>query len=340
MTALKEYDRIEASGLWRASPTAQRVDVIVSIGDATLTLSDHAERALAHWSLAAVHRLNPGKRPALYAPSDELDEAEELEVADDDMIAAIERIRKAIARRRPRSGRVRFILTTSILAGLAVAATIFVPGALTRQTVTLLPDATRTEVGQRLLTRMLRVTGAPCDSAAGRGALDRLARRALGTDSVRVLIVPAGVDTARTIPGRMILVNKDLVEEQQEPDVLAGFLLVEHLRAQQTDPMFALLDHAGIVATVRLLTSGALPDAVLDDYARTLLTAEPEPVATSGLLTAFDTARLRSTPYAYAVDPSGEATLPLIEGDPVPVAAAEPLIPDSAWVSLQGICVQ
>ena len=90
MTALKEYDRLEASGLWRADPTAQRVEVVVSIGDATLTLTDTAERALAHWSLAAVHRKNPSKRPALYAPSDAADEAEELELSDDDMIAAIE----------------------------------------------------------------------------------------------------------------------------------------------------------------------------------------------------------------------------------------------------------
>ena len=50
MTALKEYARLESGGLWRADADAQRRDVIVSFGDATLVISDSAERALAHWS--------------------------------------------------------------------------------------------------------------------------------------------------------------------------------------------------------------------------------------------------------------------------------------------------
>ncbi|MEC7762605.1 MAG: hypothetical protein VX874_11925 [Pseudomonadota bacterium] len=338
MTALKEYDRLEAPGLWRPDPSAQRVDVVVSIGDATLTLTDHAERALTHWSLAALHRKNPSTRPALYAPSEAADEAEELELSDDDMIAAIERIRKAIARRRPRSGRVRLVLTGGIAAALVAFAIVWVPDSLTRQTVTLLPEPTRAEVGERLLTRIRRVAGAPCTSASGQIALDQLTRRVLGTNDIRVLVVPDGVETARVVPGRIILLNRDLIEDEDEPDVAAGFLLAEFQRAQETDPMRALLDHAGFVTTAKLLTTGEVADAVLDDYARHLLTAETPPLDTETLLAAFETAGLRSTPYAYAVDPSGETTLPLIEADPVPVSAAEPLLPDAAWVSLQSIC--
>lgn len=337
MTALKEYDRLEASGLWRADPTAQRVEVVVSIGDATLTLTDTAERALAHWSLAAVHRKNPSKRPALYAPSDAADEAEELELSDDDMIAAIERIRKAIARRRPRSGRVRLVLTGAVAAALVTATLVWVPETLTRQTVALLPDATRTEVGDRLMNRIRRVSGAPCDGS-GQSALDQLTRRVLGTGRTRVLVVPDGVATARVVPGSIILVNRDLIVDENEPDVVAGFILAENLRARQTDPMRALLDHAGLMTTAKLLTTGEVSDAVLDDYARHLLTAEAEPLDNDALLTAFEAAGLRSTPYAYALDPSGETTLPLIEADPVPVTAAEPLLPDASWVSLHSIC--
>ena len=64
MTALKEYDRIEATGLWRANADAQRREVIVSIGDATLTISDHNDRALAHWSLPAIERANQRRAEA------------------------------------------------------------------------------------------------------------------------------------------------------------------------------------------------------------------------------------------------------------------------------------
>ena len=58
MTALKEYQRLEASGLWRPEPDAQRRDVVVSLGDASLTMSEFSGRPLAHWSLAAVRRAN------------------------------------------------------------------------------------------------------------------------------------------------------------------------------------------------------------------------------------------------------------------------------------------
>ena len=76
MTALDKYQRIEASGLWRPAGEAQRMDVIASIGDATLLISDMQDRPLTHWSLAAGVRAYPGKRPASYHPAG--DESETL----------------------------------------------------------------------------------------------------------------------------------------------------------------------------------------------------------------------------------------------------------------------
>ena len=62
MTALKKYARLEATALWRAGPDVQRREVIVSIGDATLVISDLKDQALTHWSLAAVDRAKPALR--------------------------------------------------------------------------------------------------------------------------------------------------------------------------------------------------------------------------------------------------------------------------------------
>ena len=47
---------------------------------------------------------------------------------------------------------------------------------------------------------------------------------------------------------------------------------------------------------------------------------------------AFAKARVRAAPYAYAIDPSGEATLALIEADPVPPGGGEPILADGDWV--------
>lgn len=338
MTVLSQFDRLEAPGLWRASPEAQRQNVIVSIGDATLTVTDPSERVLSHWSLPALHRLNPGKRPALYAPTADGDAGETLEIEDTDMIAAIETVRAAIDRGRPRAGRLRLVLTLGLLALTGTLAVTWLPDALVRQTVSVLPEVTRGAVGQKLLTRVRRVAGAPCAAPAGRAALAKLARRVLGVGAGRVVVLSAGVTHADHLPGGIVMLNRALVEDYEEPDVAAGFILAESLRARRADPMLALLEHAGTLATAKLLTTGKIDEAVLDSYAEVLLTTPPAPLPDEALLARFAEAGLRSTPYAFALDQTGETVLGLIEADPVPVAEAAPLLPDSDWISLQGIC--
>ena len=68
MTALTQYSRLEATALWRQTPEAQRREVIVSIGDATLVIANINDQALTHWSLAAVVRANPTVSPAVFHP--------------------------------------------------------------------------------------------------------------------------------------------------------------------------------------------------------------------------------------------------------------------------------
>ena len=87
MTALKQYDRLEATGLWRPAPQEQRREVVLTFGDATLVISDNAMRPLTHWSLAAINRSNPDERPAVFLPGP--DAAETLEIDDQVMIEAI-----------------------------------------------------------------------------------------------------------------------------------------------------------------------------------------------------------------------------------------------------------
>ena len=58
MTALSKYQRLEASAIWRDSISGQRRDVIVSLGDASLVITDKNERPLTHWfpCLGATHK--------------------------------------------------------------------------------------------------------------------------------------------------------------------------------------------------------------------------------------------------------------------------------------------
>ena len=339
MTALSEYERLEASGLWRASPDAQRVDVYVSLGDATLTILDRREQPLTHWSLAAIARANPGKRPALYHPDGDAGETLELGEDASEVIDAIEKLRAAVDRARPHPGRLRLVMFLGSLAAVAALATLWLPGALRDHATKVLPEVKREEIGDALRRHIERVTGPACDGPDGRRALSELANRLpAGGDPGTLDVMRDGVKGAVALPGKTILLDRALVEDYEEPDVLAGYIVEQRLRADVHDPIDALLQHAGTWDSIRLLTTGELTEDVLADYARHLLTRTEEPLPDETLLNGFASWSVRSTPYAYALDVTGESTLGLIEADPFASEAPPPILSDADWLRLQGIC--
>ncbi len=336
MTALSDYQRLESTGLWRETEASQRREVLVSLGEATLMISTMSETALTHWSLPAVHRLNPGKRPALYAPDAEADEI--LEISDDEMVAAIERVRGAIERTRPHPGRLRLVLGLGLSVAILAAAVFWLPGALLRQTVAVLPEATRDNLGRDLLAEMVELAGVPCADPRGQVALNRLGGATLGADAPALVVLPSAVPGLVHLPGEIVVLNRALVEDHETPEVLAGHLLADDIRRTARDPAERLLQEAGLMATVRMLTTGEIRQGDLHDHAVRLLTETPVPVGDAALLARFASAEISSEPYAYALDVSGETTLPLIEGDPMRARLRTPLLPDASWVELQQIC--
>ncbi|MBS9717105.1 hypothetical protein ACFFUT_06340 [Pseudohalocynthiibacter aestuariivivens] len=335
MTALSKYDRLESTGLWRASPEHQKREVVVSFGDATLVLSDQNETALAHWSLPAVSRLNPGKRPAMFSPDPEAIEI--LELDDETMIQAIEKIRRALSRNTPHPGRLRLIALGVSIATVSALAFLWLPGALVRQAAAVVPDVKRAEIGQRLRTNIRRLTGDTCSSELGDQALNRLRARLL-PEGRKLVVVRSGVSVSEHLPGGYILMNRALVEDHEDPEVVAGYILAEALRSQLEDPLERLLKATGPITSFRLLTTGSIPNETLANYAETFLTIPKSKLPDEALLALFEAAELRSSPYAYAVDVSGETTIGLIEADPFRSNTSRPVLSDGDWISLQNIC--
>ena len=339
MTALEKYQRLEASGLWRATPDAQRTEVIVSIGDATLVITDLREKPLAHWSIPAVERANPGRRPAIYHPDGDPGETLELPETEKDVVAAIEKLRSAVDRRRPHPGRLRLIMFLASMAAVAALLLFWLPGAMRAHVVSVVPDVKRAEIGQALMQNMQRITGPACDGAGGTDALRQLAKRLPGSNGPgQLMIVRNGVNGAVHLPGGTVLLNRALVEDHEEPDVVAGYIIAERLRAEVFDPLDRLLAHGGFWSSFRLMTTGDLRPETLQSHARDLLTNPSEPIPDAVMLAGFEAWSVRSTPYAYAVDISGESTLGLIEADPFAGVATDPVLSDANWVRLQGIC--
>ena len=183
---------------------------------------------------------------------------------------------------------------------------------------------------------MVLLSGQPCGDETGRQALRQLAERVLGPDAPRLVVLPQALSGTAQLPGDIYILDRGLIENHETPEVVAGHLLAERLRAD--DPVLRLLESAGIGPTAQLLTTGEMPAAALHAHATRLLTDPGVPIPDEALLAAFAEAAISSQPYAYALDISGETTLSLIEADPLRDRQTGPLISDQDWIALQGIC--
>lgn len=335
MTALSKYDRLEATGLWRPDPDGQRREVIVSVGNATLMISDMNDQAIAHWSLAAVARANAGNLPAIFHPDGDEGETLELPEHEGEMVEAIETLRSAIAKSRPRPGRLRWLGVGVSVTTVAALVLFWLPGAMSDNTLRVVPQVKRESIGVSLIERMQRVTGPMCNDSDGLRALRRLGAR---LDTPKLAVVPGLGRPALHLPGGVIVLDRSVFEDWEEPDVAAGYILAELALQVEHDPLANLLDVTGPWENFRLLTTGEISASALDSYAEYLMTADANEPDTPNLLALFEAADVPATPYARARDITGESVLELIEGDPMQGHETEPLLPDSTWLRLQGLC--
>ena len=129
-----------------------------------------------------------------------------------------------------------------------------------------------------------------------------------------------------------MLIGRTLVEDYEDPDVLAGYILAEQLRSEQQDSLQSLLSFVGTLNVFRLLTTGKLPEATLTNYAQSLLLTDPHRIDYTDLKTRFAAKGISPIPYAYAVDLTGEQTADLI--DHGQTEQFKPSLQDAYWVRL------
>jgi hypothetical protein len=320
-------------GRWRPGPDSAWSDVGVAFGEASLVLTDAHGEPLAHWSLPAVERLNPGRTPALFAPDPEGPEA--VEIDDDLMTSAIESVRRVVERRHPGRSRAARPALLATLAAACLAMAIWLPDALRREALSVVPDSTRAEIGATILGHLQAAAGPACRDPLASEALEKLRRRTLGEGSPgQVVVLPQGPEAPLLLPGQIVVVSRDMVTTADEPAALAGYILAA--ATSTSDPLEPLL--GGVGTTLRLLTTGGLGSDDAAREARALLTgASATPPTTVNL--ALTAAGVPPEPYARALASRGLPTDGLvIEQGSTPDTPTQPLIADADWVSLQNIC--
>ena len=334
MTVLDRYQRLEALGLWRADEAAQRREVVVAIGEATLLLAEMNGRIVTQWSLPALVRRNPGQRPAVFV----LDgfDGETLEIADDDMVDALEAVMAAVAGGRRRPARLRVWSVAAALAVTGLAAMLWLPDAISTYVARVAPPGVRASIAQDVMTEVQGLTGRGCDAPSGRRALSRLQARLFPDSDVRLTVLPSVLTDARLLPGDRIVIGRGLVEDHETPEVVAAHLVAEGLRREGADSLRDYLGDLGFFASLRLLTTGEIDEGRVSDWAASRLVAPRARVADADLIAALSALGISARPYGRALDITGEATAALVNAPEV--SDPRPVLDDGDWLALQRIC--
>ena len=331
MTAIKEFERLEALGLWKENEHSQRREVIVSFGDSTLVLSDTNSSPLAHWSLAAISGTQTGENGTVYMVDTQ--GRETLEIEDPLMISAIAKIRLAIEMSRPHPGRLRWILGFLVVMAFLGFSLFWMPNAVTRYAANILPDAKANEIGDDLIASITRTTGSTCSNPSGERALRRLEARVIGAPSNRIVILKMGSRPSLHLPGGNILLNHSLVREHDGPQVLAGYALLERADEDEQSAAVDLFQTIGLRETIHFLANGEISDKALELFAdKRLFGPYVEPNDTN-LIDLFEVANIQHRYFSHVSNNPELAAIPDIPAD-----QTDPILSDADWVALQEIC--
>lgn len=315
--------------MWRSGPDEQRRNVYITVGDAELVIEDKAGTALSHWSLPALVRLNPSELPARFAPSDASDE--QLEVEEPEMIAALDRVMRAVEKGRRRPGALRR-LTLGLTVGFVVGiGALWLPGALRKQAATIIPPAQRMEIGTAILEEVTALTGPACSNPTGTEALAQLRQRLFPTTPVQLVILRDLPRTTLTLPGGIIAMSDSVLNRQDDPDVAAGHILAAALTARAVVPLETFLDRMSFLNLTRMLATGNVPVAAIENHVERLVLSDPQMLSAQTLRPGFDAARLTWGAYARATN--------LPEGDAAP-SMMPPVMEDTLWQALREICTR
>lgn len=337
MTALHQYSRLEAAGLWRSAPGDQRREVIVGLRTATLVFLDpKSEQPLTQWSLPAIRRVGAYEGFVIFASHE--DGIETLEIDDEAMIAALDTVRTALDRRRKKPGRLRLIVSAAMGAVALGALALWVPLRFYDFATRNLPDAARKNVAAMSLRDISTISGSPCSGAMGVAAAQDLARRIAPDQPPKIAVLRTGLKVPSTLADGTIVLPYRLVESADGPDTLAGIVLAEVLRAAQGDPLEPALRHAGLWASAMLFSSGSLPAGAMDGYGLSLLdtvqsTSSAAPDAAI-LHAAFAKLAISSSPYAQFSQNAALTALP----DTAAQGSDPIVLDDAAFLGLQYIC--
>ncbi|QPH55021.1 hypothetical protein [Pontivivens ytuae] len=342
MTALDQYDRLEAVGLWQAAADASPREVIVTFGNATLTLMDSAEAPLAHWSLAAVEECDG---PGLTLSPDPAS-GERLEIRDTDMIAAIRAVHSHTERQEAEGRRASRLVPLLLLAVLLAGAAVFLRVPAQAALANRITEQAWVNLSEQLAEDALAAPGVTLCPALGRRAPAELARIAtrLGPDMPRLRPILVRMERPwLPLPGPVFLIDAGAIESAGQVEEIAGLTALAAAQRTSGAARDTVVEELGLPALLRLASSGTLPAEDRREVLAALvdLSRIGSDAMDAEALRRLESAGLPSLPLGLLLARTGapEARVERLQaGDTIGTAAYRPALSDGDWLTLQAAC--
>ncbi len=331
MNPIKDFDRLEAMGLWREVGTRQRKEVVVSFGKSTLVLTDINNNPLTHWSLASINHLGQSDRGSIFSadPTGE----ETLEIEDPTMIAAISKIRSTIDAARPHPGRLRAIFRWGSILIFALLVIFWAPSVVKNYAAHVVPAAKAQEISEAVLVSMERITGKRCTTIEAAEALNRLEVRLFPEQPKDIHVLQLGSRISTTLPDGDVILNGRRLAEMPTPEIAAGFVLAEGLANKENAVMQKLFRSLTIREAARFLSNGKIASDRIDALANQLLFDQPISIDAKALHVRFFETQIPHRPYANFTNSGALAVLPNAQIDNI-----DPLLSDAEWLAVTEVC--
>lgn len=267
VTALRQYERLESTALWRRPGEKQRREIVVSFGESTLVFSDFAGAPLAHWALPALERLNSHQMPALYSPDGMYEET--IEIEDPIMVDAIAKVQRHLRRQTPKPGLVRRSLWLGLFALLTIGLLFWAPTALRAHLMRSLPFEVQKEIGLRLRDEITRYSGPLCDNPLGQSAAQALEEFFLPEAELSLGFAALPQERVIVFPGGVILIDKRYLEKDVADALIAR---IPHSAEDLRAPLSSLLEEMSLWELLGFAMSFDLPANYIGLQARRIIT--------------------------------------------------------------------
>jgi len=257
MTALDAYDRLEAAGTLKRSGNDKSREVVVTFGEATLTmnaLSETGDTPITHWSLAAIDLISESEGAAIYSLNAMTEET--LEIEDQTFRQALAQVlqdRKGQTYGAKRSKAPMILLIAALVIGIGYVALPKIVESIAKGMIS--PERAQI-IANEMLPMIEDRTGPACETPLAAVALERLAQRLNPDGNTTLAIHDLGDANIISLPGGKVLISQSTLENANSNDAIAGWAALGIAGVIETPAIAELFSGQGILDGLKFLSSG------------------------------------------------------------------------------------